>query len=201
MIYFQTINDAINYKINCPLCHTGIVSLNSSDVKSYQSFDGFRDTLTWTTSQEEVVINLNNDTIEKMTLKSGSVQNFGYNTTVNYVSQSSSSINNGTMYLRMGFNCEKCRRYYYMAQILVDTKSFKAIKILLNSESILLEDEKGSHEITNTYTMAQTEYLHFTNSNPGPFTAGKAITLPLIDLDLDHPEKTLERIRTLIVFS
>jgi hypothetical protein len=203
MIHFKTINEVLNYRNNCPLCHKGIVSVTSPDVKSYQTLDGFKDTLVWDNPQEEITINLNDDSVEKMTLKSGAVQNFGYNTTVTYVSQSSSSINNGIMYLKLTLECEECQRYSYMAQILIDTKTFKVFKIVMNSEALFLEDDKGSHEITNVYTMGKTEYCHFPlpNYDSGPLLNNKGITLPLIDLDLEHPEKTLERIKTLIVFS
>lgn len=109
----------------------------------------------------------------------------------------------GKELFRVICNCNDCGKYAYVLQVHVDMDLKKVIGIFLNSETFSFE--KGSHlyEVKNIYATNKTEYSSFTNYelDEAKPSDKQSITLPLIPMDLSNPEKTLERIKTLIVFS
>ena len=80
----------------------------------------------------------------------------------------------------------------------------KMTDILLNSEQLTILDNKNiAHKISNIYPTDQTEYYYGPIKDlivNGVLYEGHRITIPLIHMDLEHPEKTLERLKTLLVF-
>lgn len=115
-------------------------------------------------------------------------------------------IYDGHLYERMGMTCDDCCKYHYLVKFVIDVGMKTLIDIELNSETISLEDGKGTvHEIKNIYPIKETQYAYFPKGDriylDGTHVGEKFISLPLIPLDVDNPLKTLERIRTLVLFS
>jgi hypothetical protein len=95
-------------------------------------------------------------------------------------------------------SCGKCGQYGYTLQVHLDLDLGKIICIFLNSETLSFEKGSLLHEIRNIYSTGKTDYRVFDNDN---VTETKTLTLPLIPMDLSDPDKTLERIKTLALFS
>jgi hypothetical protein len=102
--------------------------------------------------------------------------------------------------------CGKCERFYYTLQLHIDLNNYILAGVYLNSETIAVDDKKGTiHRIKNVYSTKETEYAYYPKGErvylDGAHVGRKSITIPLISLDVDKPEKTIERLKTLIVFS
>lgn len=210
MIKLHTIQDIINYQPFCPVCHKSMVVDSNYGVHINKSEFGETEkiTLTWRTRQDELVINLCENRIESLVKKVYSSTIYGLPASV--VGYDYVPISDGIMYTRLGMFCASCYQYSYVAQILADIAKKEVVDIVLNSEYISVEDEDGLlHEIKNVYPLNTTEYTYFDvnkyceeSESDIEYTGyDKTITIPLVPLDLACPEKTVQRIRNLIVFS
>ena len=97
-------------------------------------------------------------------------------------------------------HCNDCSKYGYTIQVHADMANMKVIGIYLNSETFSIEKGDTLYEIRNVYPMKKTEYSIFRKSTDASDNLDKQAELPLIPLDLENPEKTLDRIKGLIVF-
>ena len=109
----------------------------------------------------------------------------------------------GHLYEKMLFECNRCGNYRYMVQIIIDMGKKQIDDILLNYEQLTWTDGDMIYQFRNIYTYDMAEY---TTCRSGAYGLDKVknykmTNLPLIPLNLDEPEKTIERIKTLVLFS
>jgi hypothetical protein len=183
MKQFSSLHDAINYQISCPVCDYEMQITNSrQNVKDH--YNQIDHKFVWYLGKGEAI------TADTDTNKCELVLN-------NNVS--------GCMFLAIWIECEECYQYSYTIRIKIDLTERSVSDINLNSEFItVLDDEHFTHEIRNVYATKQTEYWYTTNGRTRHKSypkIEKTIILPLVPLNLEQPEKTLERIKSLIVFS
>lgn len=197
--HFNTLEAAFKHKTTCPFCdHTiapGYIQM---------SYNG---------SETLVRLRLGNGTLtvdyNTGSLKSFEVPSGNYNIpTTNYpvyASNGSACYNtkSGKELFKVICHCYECSCYVYVLQVHIDWTAQKIIDIVLNSERFSLERGPVLHEIKNIYTTEKTEYTTFTNyeSEDDKPNDKQTTTLPLIPMDLENPDKTLNRIKTLVVFS
>lgn len=110
------------------------------------------------------------------------------------------SIMNGTFIFRVVSVCSHCTKYSHVIQVHVDIGTMKAIGFFLNSELVHVEDSSRRYEINNIYATEKTKmttyYTLLSQSHP-PIDS---VEMPLIPLDMKAPLKTVERIKSLLVF-
>lgn len=201
MIKFKSIQDALAYRPFCPICYERMEVDNKYGAQVRREYDSEEKiTLIWKSNQDELIINLNNDRVESLTKKVRSSAIFGLPGQI--IGFEYTPVENGIMYTSLAVGCEGCFQYSYVVQILVDISRKMIDSVILNSELISVEDKETLHEIRNVYTTDKTEYSWFkTGQSEGEPVDEKSIILPLVPLDLSCPEKTVERIRNLILFS
>jgi hypothetical protein len=112
----------------------------------------------------------------------------------------------GHMMERLLIGCERCYQYDYVIQVIVSIKESRITGLVLNSESLTIDEGNATHEIRNVYSFEKTEYNKFINKSDNThklhnYVGNDTVSLPLIPLDLERPYKTLERIKTLVLFS
>ncbi len=199
MIKFKSIQDVLDYRPFCPVCHESLVIDNKYGAQVKKG-NKEKVTLVWKSNQDELTINLDGDRIESLTKRVTS--SIIYGIPAHIVGYDYTPIENGIMYVSLSIGCEGCCQYSYVVQILVDLSQKIIDSIVLNSELLTIEDKDTIHEIRNVYTTGKTEYSWFkTSQTEEEALDEKRITLPLVPLDLIYPEKTIERVRNLIVFS
>jgi hypothetical protein len=179
--YFNSLNDSINYRTNCPNCQSKLI-LNQNDAvvdtknKDNLIFNLFEDDLLY--------INLYEDNLK---IKSSNKKSLG----VNYTYK-------GITYHKLSIECDCCL-FGYLLQIKTDLSNLKLLEICLNSERISFEDSNGIlHEIVNNYIKKNTTYTNYdpyTNYNHSPQS------LPIINLDLDNISNTVKKIKNILVFT
>jgi len=96
--------------------------------------------------------------------------------------------------------CNDCSKYGYVIQVHADLVQMKVAGVYLNSETFSIEKNDTLYEIRNVYPMKKTEYSIFRKGTDFSDQLDKQAELPLIPLDLENPERTLDRIKGLIVF-
>jgi ribosomal protein S26 len=201
MKQFDTLLDSLSHQPNCPLCN-GPVRITKGDTYLVSSLRGPKDYIIWSGNDTKIIAHLATNHIERL-----DVSCKGY-------SKSTKQYYNfnviGDMYARIALYCVKCNCYGYVIQVRMNVEDKKIVAILLNSETVVLNDKTKdiTHEIHNVYATEKTEYttykpalIHGHGYGPQPFYDDKSIELPLIPLNLLNPEKTVERIRNLLPFS
>lgn len=102
----------------------------------------------------------------------------------------------GKQYIAFHVNCKNCSKYNFVIQVVIDLDSSFIDHILLNSESMVFFDETGRIEIKNVYSTNQTDYCYSSGE------AKKGVEhFPLIPLDWEDPQKTLKRLKNLLIFT
>lgn len=96
----------------------------------------------------------------------------------------------------LSMECMSCCQFSYNIQLHMDIIKRKIVGIFLNSENISIEDHGMIHEIKNIYATDETFYACFPKDG-----TDKRIILPLIPLDLKYPQNTINRIKSLLIFS
>lgn len=204
MTNFYSLKEAIAFQPICPICKGPTALDGRFGVNTFEriTWDFKTQTeLIYQTDQNKVVIDLETDVVKEAAIS---------RTNYKYVTKGLAGITTylpapvyyGTEYLRVGVTCDECCQYSYLLQILLDIGLRRISEIVLNSESITLDDGKGiTHEIRNIYTTEKTEYSYFPGKPLTGETGSSPLEFPLIPLDLKDPYKTLERIRSLIIFS
>jgi hypothetical protein len=101
---------------------------------------------------------------------------------------------------RLNIACSSCSKYAYLVQVHISLDSNKIVALILNSESASIEDGVKLYEIKNIYTTEKTEMSTFHTHLSYQRGALDKVELPLVPLDLQNPLKTVERIKSLLVF-
>lgn len=191
MKIFESLKEGFYYQTHCPICSNELrVNDRDAEVKK----DNQRFLLTWELTDD--ALNIDVDTGEaELIIKDPSPATFkpGQATTA-YV-HGWTPVYSGYLFLRAELECNKCCQYSFLLKILVDLDAKKVSEVQLNSEIVCLEIGRDVHEIKNIYSTDQTEYYR------AGFGEAKPLLLPLIPLNLQNPEKTLDRIKKLIIFS
>ena len=206
---FYTLLDAINYQTDCPICHKKLrINDRHAELKVRWRLGAHQEqTLVWKLADsDELIVNLQNNHIEMIqkTAKMTPVYEVG-SISPHYIG---APIYDGILYERLGVECDSCCQYSFLIRVQVDVGRGVFTDIQLNSEYLTIDSAKGTvYEIKNVYTTEETEFTILGNVVRYP-TFGriyssdkKRLTLPLIPIDLQNPEKTLERIKTLVLFS
>lgn len=108
----------------------------------------------------------------------------------------------GTMYEAIQKHCGKCRKYGYTIQVIINGAAKKIDGLFLNSEFVEYNDESGKwHRIRNVYTHNKTEYVFEVMPTAERDYSKQTISVPLIPIDLNHPQETVSRIKKLTIFS
>lgn len=207
MIQFQTVNEAIGYQPTCPVCH-GRTIPDSYDAFITKSIFGgkHRNTILWKNNRDEFTVDLDTNEATYVYKNVGMTQQVVGGAQTYYQGTPMT----GTTYYRLGIECENrdCGQYRYTIRVKAEIGFFgaKIKEVDLNSEAIAIEDDQGTtHEIRNVYVTGQTEYQYVKIESDESASAGgmsrKSIVLPLIPLNLQNPYKTLDRIKSLIIFS
>lgn len=200
MKQFYSFKSAIEHHVNCPSCQS-LLQINDRDLAvdlGYRYREGKekitfhldqreQDTITIDPETEEVEIILHNR-LPFTTLGVNGIPAKHYPVvTPTY---------DGKFYHALTLDCKYCCKYSYTLQLQFSLKPCKLLGAYLNSENLSLEEGKVVHEIKNVYATEQTHYTHFAKDGDC-----KRITLPLIPLNLDNPQETVNRIRKLLIFS
>jgi len=90
----------------------------------------------------------------------------------------------------------RCNCYEYSLQLHIDLKEHHLSKIILNSETVTIEDGEDVHEIRNIYTMDKTEYTRISKNK-----SFDTLKIPLVSENLFNPQETLIRLKKLLIFS
>jgi hypothetical protein len=173
---FKNLQEAFGHQTKCPFC-THRTQLAYNRIESIYGRD---------------------KTTEIVTLKTGSIQFVidGIDNTM-LECHSGGSILSGVMMFSVFGTCTNCTRYAFALGVSVDITNKKLTSLFLNSETFSFEKAEALHEIRNVYTTGKTEYVYFPADAAG---STGTVTLPLIPFDVAAPEKTLDRIKGLLVF-
>ena len=208
MKLFRTIKDALAYQKSCPMCTSLLkLKLDEHEVGMTTEIDRHgvvRTILTWSSPESKLAIDLETDEIISYTetrRMPSPIYGIGSVSPVAYIpSKSTGLTSDGQLMERLLVGCELCCQYYYVVQVIVSIDSMGEIRVTglyLNSEFLIINEGDTTHEIRNIYSFEKTRYIKHNTSYIG---AG-IINLPLIPLDLKNPHKTLERVKTLVLFS
>lgn len=107
----------------------------------------------------------------------------------------------GTDLFPVTISCNNCHNYQYIVQVHVSLSERRLTGLVLNSETIVIQDMAKQYRIRNLYTTEKTE-LEFRHTHLSHFHEPEdEMEIPLIPLNIEDPMRTVERIKKLIVFS
>lgn len=198
---FTSLSEALAHKPTCPCCHENLSF--DADVVSKTNSSGF----------DDITITFNfENTLLEVDYVTGHVKKYCETRSLEKVYRTD---HEKPAYIYGNFqpfanifgatvSCHSCRDYRYLLQI--HTSKEKITDIYLNVEYLSLKDSSGTlHEIKNNFFVKTTEYTYFRpypkGSKSSGFEINNTITLPLIELSASDPQKTLNKIKTLIIFS
>ncbi len=228
MINFYNLPQALNYRYQCPLCQSSMKvepGCIEWETKSYDPYvrgnDFYHPGMNGQNYSRTLIkfgdsgysINIDYETGEVTSVKQTMTDVYGFLTSIPYA-YSYTELNSFSIF-PISMICSNCHAYKYIVQVHVSLSDMRVVNIVLNSESLTFKDKKGLHLIRNIYTVGKTEYnFHDTGDkdiNPkdiedtiymGVLTqSAKIIDLPLIPMNMEEPIKTLERVKTLVLFS
>jgi hypothetical protein len=114
----------------------------------------------------------------------------------------------GKIYESLKIGCQKCHQFSYVVQVVIDGTAMRVEHLFLNSEFISWSDNNHiTHQINNVYATDKTEYSKFSSIENTNFNGRKMfrsdyhINIPLIPLNLNDPDETMNRIKKLNLFS
>ncbi len=181
---FQAFKEAINYQSACPLCSSPL-HINDRDLATDygHEFRGGSPRISFFINQradDTVTVDPETDEVELLLH--------------NRVSDAPPY--NGRLIHSLTLNCNSCCQYSFTLQVHLNLTESKLDKVILDSESISIEEGSMVHEINNSYAMERTLYSYFDKEGDS-----KKVILPLISLDAFNPKETIARIRKLLIFS
>jgi hypothetical protein len=206
---FKNLRDAINFRSHCPFCAERLV-VGDRYAEQKTTFDIEGKNLVrivWRTQDnEEMIFDVDSGFVEILYKFSNDYLIYtGVDAVVNR-GRPARRIYDGHLYESMKFICQSCNAYEYMIQICIDMSDRFINEIVLNHEGFCWQDTNDFvHQVKSIYTYDKTQYRYFPKGDKiyldGVHVEEKSIDLPLILLNLDEPEKTIQRIKTLVLFS
>jgi len=201
---FDNFHEALSYQPLCPFCRDTVGTDHQSLFLS-----GSETTITFRVGADDLttgyfhnrVISYQNNQDKWNNPKSG-----------NYNIVKPGLSGNGLEMFKVVASCKgsHCSKYGFTLQVHLRLDEGKVIGIYLNSESISIEEEDILHEIKNNYSTEKTEYDRFSrveidnNTVKASGWAGRrngTILFPLMPLDLREPDKLLQRVKNLVIYS
>lgn len=202
IIQFHSVLEALSYHKFCPCCKNSMEVNDRDLVTEYSNRGNSRLAFELSSSSDDVMfIDPVSEEIEIVVNRyidnSNRYVMGNYSGTVNQSNHPYIHVANGFHFSGLTVACNSCCRFDYRIQIRIDLQNKKVAGVVLNSETISWEDEdKMLHEIKNIYPVNKTYYSYFVQG-----AVDKKIDLPLVPLNLSNPKETVDRIKTLIVFS
>lgn len=171
---FKNLREAFGYQTKCPFC-THRTHLGIEQIESIYEHDRTR---------------------ERFTLRTGSIQFVIDGHTNQLIAcYSGGSLLSGQMIFSLSGTCTTCSKYSFAIGVTVDITNSKLTGLFLNSETFSIEEGQSLYEIRNVYTTEKTEYTRFKKGS-----SDSKVDFPLIPFDMVNPDKTLDRIKGLLVF-
>lgn len=173
---FNSLQEAIKYKINCPSCNSTLDIDQANDIMSIDEKSiGFS-----LLDKDILYINYTNSLlkIKKNDKKNSLGVKYKYS---------------GLSYHKLNIACN-CGMFEFFLKITVDLTNLLLKSISLNSERISVEHENMLYEIHNNYSINSTNYTYYINDE------AKKQNLPLVILDLDNPLRSLNKLKKLLTF-
>lgn len=194
---FSSLQDGLHYFTECPLCKSSMkienlgfkqVLYGRGNQLGYTllfSLD-YDDKLIVNPVTEEVIIDLVGEE------NSSNPRNY-----TSYKLNTNSYINyNGTMFHGVPISCSKCGCFSYTIKLYVDLNNRRLLETTLSNIKLAVKEETKIHEITNYFGKEQTIYCLVDEAR-----SSKPVILPFIEMNLEDPTETLDRIKKLLVFS
>jgi hypothetical protein len=195
---FSSLQDGLHYFTDCPLCRE---SMKIENIGFKQILYGrgnqlgytllfsldYDDKLIVNPVTEEIIIDLvrqeNNTDPQNYT-------SYKLNTN-SYISY------NGIMFHGVPISCSRCGCFTYTIKLTIDLNNRRLMETSLSNIKLALKEGSRLHEITNYFGKEQTIYCLIDETR----TLSKPVTLPFIEMNLESPSETLDRIKKLLVFS
>ena len=201
MTAFYNLDEAFGYRRYCPCKHCGHTLF--PEVATIVHSDG----------NQSVKLALGGNTLT-VGLYSNAVISYEeerqnqtvYSLSGSYLSRTNRSYNlhslskQGTDMFPVTVSCNNCHRYNYVLQVMVNLSQGCLVGLVLNSETIVVDDYVKMYTIKTIYTTQKTEmeirHLHLSQYHEPE----AKIEYPMIPLNIEEPMKTVERLKKLTVF-
>jgi hypothetical protein len=197
-ISFHNLRDAINYHLYCPLCQDKML-INDRYVEIRKDWydDQHCIKFVWTVNDTEIIVDLDTNQFDMNSKYYRPDYGVGeyVGTSPKYSYNPHNCTINGILYSGLGLNCGGCKQYHYVIKLVGVLETRLLTKIELNSETITVMDDSVVHEIKNIYSTGITDYRTIDQEDV------KTISLPLITINFNNPWKTIDRLKTLTLFS
>lgn len=216
--FFTSIQDALNYAPYCLLCRHSMRGLDSlvpgaiSSLKidyDNRGYGDYHSVITYTLIEngykDNFTINVVNNSITRQT--DIEMEDQVVSTRVGLQTFKSSApslpVSSGYQYLSLGVACKSCHKYDYTLQLVICVKPLVMARIALNSERLVFQEGEWSErrELRNVYTTKRTTYSYFPEPKLGAVRNELKQELPLIPFNREDPNKTLERVKNLLIFT
>jgi hypothetical protein len=197
---FNSFLDAFNPDKKCPLC-LSFMKINERDIAEDFIFDDNRHVTFYLDRNEDstFTIDMLNHNVS-LNIREAFPEHYLYDiNSSSYIPKYQSShylVKNGLMLQALTIDCISCCQYSYTLQLHLNLSTKKLTSIYLNSETISFEDKGVVHEIKNIYSLKETQYSCFPKDG-----SARTTQLPLIELNLDKPKETINRIKKLLIFT
>ena len=207
MKQFRTLIDGIRYQENCPLCksHLALDERDFAESVEYTRGHPYQKFTFWLSMQSNDVVHVYpaNERVE-LSLGHRFRDSMGTDGTVRtpyYFDNTipAEQVYDGTMFQRLIIQCNYCQRYKYVLKMALNLTHQRIDGTFLNSEWVSVEKDGNACSILSIYSTERTEYKVF--SIPGDHQVGDTIDFPLIPINLENPQETLNKIQKLVIFT
>ena len=181
MKIFNSIKDAVSHQETCPICKSSMIIESSScpnEIIKHNNNYLF-----------SISSKMSNVLVVDVKTEKVSLQNINDNKFKKHINF------NGQFWSSLNISCNECYKYSFIIQIKFDLNDIKIINISLQSESITFEENDLITELRNKYSPKETWIITYSGNST------KTTKLPLIDINLNNPQETLNRVNKLILFS
>lgn len=216
--FFASIQDALNYTPYCLLCRHSMGRLDNlvpGAISSLQidydnrGYGDYHSVITYTLIEngykDHFTINVVNNEITRQTEIEieDQIVGAGLGSQTFKPSVPSSPVASGYQYLSLGVACKSCHKYDYTVQLILCVKPLAIARIILNSERLVFQEGEWSErrELRNVYTTKKTVYSYFPEPKLGFIRNELKQDFPLLPINREDPNKTLERVKNLLIFT
>lgn len=179
MTKFDNIKQALDYHATCPICDS-IPDIRNENIR-YDNYEA--DIL-------RIITPRGNDEYSESILYIDILTNV---LTIDLNNKHPSKPYNGIYHQGITLDCSQCNEFHFILKLTIDINQKIVSNIELNSEAVLIRDEEGAaHRIKNTYYDNKTTY---------DFNFKPLVVVPMIPINFDNIEETMDRLKNLIIFS